>query len=461
MRHALFLALSLCAASLVVGATNQARSTTPLSNLKTRPERTNYEETSRYDDVVTFLNTVDAASNLVYVTTFGYSFEGRSLPLAVVGRLPDARPEAVKGSGKLRVYIQANVHAGEVEGKEAMLTLVREIALGRHSDWLDSIVLLIAPIYNADGNEKVSLTSRGPQHGPIGGSGTRANAQGLNINRDYIKLETPEVRSMVKLLNEYDPHVMMDLHTTDGSRHVYYLTYEVPNNPVIDPAVAALAQTEWMPSVVRTIKSKYDWNYHAYGNVSGQAPERAWTTVEGLPRYSHNYWGIRNRFGILSETYSYATFTDRITAATRFVEEVLNFARTNAAAIRKPAADADTRPLVGQRLSLQSKPKRSAEKVEILMGETVDEVNPYSGRTMFRRLDVRKPERMWEFASFESTESERVPSAYFIPAELRAAVERLRAHGVRRAARATDHHPTRGVSDRIDGGRGAGIRESP
>ena len=205
-----------------------------LSQVKTRAERTDYIETSRYDDVITFLDTVAKGSSLVHVTRFGYTFEGRSLPLAIVGRIGNATPQAVRSSGRLRVYIQANIHAGEVEGKEAAQILVREIASGKHAQWMDSMVLLIAPIYNADGNERVSLTNRGPQNGPIGGMGIRANAQGLNINRDNIKLDTPEARSMVKLLNDYDPHIMIDLHTTDGSRHAYHLTWEVPNNPVVD-----------------------------------------------------------------------------------------------------------------------------------------------------------------------------------------------------------------------------------
>src|SRR5215470_16679023 len=219
---------------------------TVFSQVRTRAERTNYVETSRYDDVVNFLNTVARGSRIVHNTTFGYTFEGRPLPLAVVGRVIDAKPATVRASGKLRVYIQANIHAGEVEGKESMQMLIRDIAMGNHAPWLDSMVLLIAPIYNADGNERVSLTNRGPQHGPIGGMGTRANAQGLNINRDDMKLETPEVRSMVKLLNDYDPHVMIDLHTTDGSHHAYHLTWEVPNNPAVDADIMKLARDDWM-----------------------------------------------------------------------------------------------------------------------------------------------------------------------------------------------------------------------
>ncbi len=401
------------------------------SQVKTRAERTNYIETSRYDDVVTFLNTVGTGSPLIHITTFGYTFEGRALPVAIVGRIQNATPQAIRASRRLRVYIQANIHAGEVEGKEAAQILVREIASGKHAQWLDSMILLIAPIYNADGNERVSLTNRGPQNGPIGGMGIRANAQGLNINRDNIKLDTPEARSMVKLLNDYDPHIMIDLHTTDGSRHAYHLTWEVPNNPAVDPNIAKVARDEWMPAVMETIKRKDGWALHSYGDVDGQPPERVWTTVEDLPRYTHNYWGLRNRFGILSETYSYLTFQERIATVYRFLEEVLNFSHANAVRIRRVAEDADARSLVGQRLSLRSRVKRSDVKAEILMGDTEEEVHPFSGQTMLRRLDVRKPEQMWLESTFESTESERVPSAYYIPAVLTAAIERLRAHGIR------------------------------
>ncbi len=224
-------ASAVIAAVAVAAPLAQSRPAPPLATLQTRAERSNFTETSRYDDVQQFLAVVDQASDLVHLTSFGYSFEGRSLPLAVVGRVPEATPAAVRASGKLRVYLQANIHAGEVEGKEAALALVRDLAAGGHPEWLQSMVLLVNPVYNADGTEKVTLTSRGFQHGPIGGQGTRPNAQGLNINRDNIKLETPEARSMVRLLNEFDPHVMLDLHTTNGSRHAYQLTYETPNNP--------------------------------------------------------------------------------------------------------------------------------------------------------------------------------------------------------------------------------------
>src|SRR5262249_9817366 len=179
------------------------------------------------------------------------------------------------------------------------------------------------------------------------------------------------------------------------------------------------------------IRKKDGWALHSYGEVEGEAPDRAWTTVEDLPRYTHNYWGLRNRFGILSETYSYLTFQERVTTVSRFIEEVLNFSHANAARLRRIAEDADTRSIIGQRVSLRSRLKKSEVKAEILMGDTADEINPYSGARILRRLDVRKPEQMWLETSFESTESERVPSAYYIPPTLASVIERLRAHGIR------------------------------
>ena len=416
-------------AAASVSTVAQSRQTPSLAGLSTRAERSNFTETSRYDDVQQFLAAVAQASDLVHLTSFGYTFEGRSLPLAVVGRVPNATPAAVRASGKLRVYIQANIHAGEVEGKEAALALVRDIAKGAHADWMASMVLLVNPIYNADGNEKVTLTSRGFQHGPMGGQGTRANAQGLNINRDNIKLDTPEARSMVRLLNDFDPHVMLDLHTTNGSRHAYQLTYETPNNPAIDPAVVR-ETAAWLAQVVKAVKAKDGWDFRSYGNVSGQTPERVWTTVEDLPRYTHNYWGLRNRFGILSETYSYLPFAERVTNNRRFLEEVLGYAHANAARLRDLAAAADTTSLVGQRLSLRSAVARRPEKIEILMGAVDEDVNPYSGRIIHKRRNVSTPERMWDETTFASTDSERVPTAYVVPASEKAVLERLRAHGI-------------------------------
>ncbi len=427
-----------------------------LSALTTRPERTEYRETSRYDDVVKFLNeAAQAAPDTIRLTTFGKSVEGRTLPLAVVGA-PAPTPRAVRGTGKLRVLIQANIHGGEVEGKESAQILLREIAEGGHADWLRSIVLLVAPIYNADGNERIAPANRGAQHGPFEGSGQRPNAQGYDLNRDHMKLDSPEARALIKLWTEYDPHVGIDLHTTNGSQHAYHLTYSPPLNPNTSVAISTLLKNEWFPFMTKNVKEKHGWDFFYYGNVetpggrgrgrgrgtdapptpppttTPPAPSgpREWRTFEHVPRFNNNYIGMRNRFGILSEAYSYATFPDRIKATSWFLEEMLRWASRNANRIRAATRAADADRLIGKTLSTSARHHRGGT-IEILMGETEVEKNPISGTRMLRRKDVSRPEPMVDMTTFEPATTEVVAATYYLPPTATDAVDLLRAHGIR------------------------------
>ena len=398
--------------------------------MTTAPERTGFVETSRYDDVVAFMHAAAAASPRIHLATMGYTLEGRSIPLAVVGNVPDASPDAVLATGLTRVYLQGNIHAGEVEGKESLLMLLRDLAAGRHPAWLDSLVLLVVPIYNADGNERVTLTNRPAQHGPVGGMGQRPNAQGYDLNRDHTKLDSPEARSLALMLQRYDPHVGVDLHTTNGTRHAYHLTYSPPLHPNTDSTIVRFLREQWLTEVTASIREQYGWDYYYYGNLQGQGQERGWYTFDHRPRFNNNYLGLRNRFAILSEAFAYATFEDRILATSRFVEEILDFATANASAIRDIIERADGAPVAGTSLAVRADFERS-DSVTILMGEVAQERHPYTGAVVLRRLDVKEPVRMPEYGTFRPIEVERVPHAYLVPAELVDVLDRLTAHGVR------------------------------
>jgi hypothetical protein len=397
----------------------------------TRPEATNYAETSRYDDVVAFMKAAAGAAPQIHLTSFGYSFEGRALPLAVIGA-PNASPEAVLATGKTRIYIQGNIHAGEVEGKEALLWLLRSIAKGERAPWFDSVVLLIAPIYNADGNERVNLRNRGAQHGPIGGMGQRANAQNLDLNRDCTKLDSPEARSLALLMTRYDPHIAIDLHTTNGSRHGYHITYQSPLHPSTSPGIMRLLRQELLPAVTRASKEKHGWEFFYYGNFSRQG-ERAWYTDGSLylPRYTQSYFGVRNRLGILVETYSYDTFEDRIKSNYSFIEEVVNYAARHGDAIRKVTTEADRESIVGKEIGVRARLVKDPEPVAILLGDAVEERNPYVDRPMLRRVKTNQTETMPHYATMEATETATAPRAYIVPPQLMRVLDRLEGHGIK------------------------------
>jgi hypothetical protein len=331
--------------------------------------------------------------------------------------------------------------------------MLRDLALGKHAEWDDSLVLLIAPLYNADGNELVKVDNRGSQNGPVAGMGQRPNAQGYDLNRDHMKLDSPEARSLVQMMNNYDPHVAIDLHTTNGTRHAYHVTYSPPLHPNTYTQIDEMLRGDWLPTVTQQIKNKHGWDYYYYGNAgfgggtrgrggrggrsgvpgggAGQAQGmQVWRTFDHRPRFNNNYVGLRNRFAILSEAYAYATFEDRVMASLWFVEEILNHAATNADAIREIVAAADQHSIIGETLAVRASFAPSEEPVEILMGETESVLNPYSGRTITRRLDTVNPVMMLEAGTAQPTETETAPAAYFIPVNERAALTKLELHGV-------------------------------
>ena len=416
---------------VVVAALAPVPAVAQLDRLTVAPERTDWMETTRYAEAVAFLEAVAEASPLAHLTRMGYSSEGRAIPLLVVGRVSDASPEAVRASGRLRVYLQGDIHGGEVPGKEALLMLARDLLSQDDPRWLDELVLLVTPIYNVDGNERVALTNRPRQNGPLGGMGQRPNAQGLDLNRDHMKLDAPEARSFAAMLTAYDPQVGVDLHTTNGTRHAYHLTYSPPLHPGTPGVIDRLLRNEALPRITERIRERDGWHFYYYGNARRTPDgEMGWYTFDHRPRFNNNYVGLRNRIAILSEAYAYATFEDRVRATRRFVEEILDWAAESADRIRTVVAEAD-RPATGETLPVRATFERSPELVEILMGEVETIPHPFTGAPVLNRLDVVDPVQMREFGTFQATDTEVVPARYIVPPEIEVALDRLRAHGVR------------------------------
>jgi zinc carboxypeptidase len=427
--------------------------------LKSRAEQTNYEETSRYEDVTRFIGELQRHTDKLRVESFGKTEEGRDLPLMIFADPPIARPPEARASGKPVVFIQANIHAGEVEGKEATLHLARRIAIGDLRPLLNNLVILIAPIYNADGNEKISLNNRTAQNGPIGGVGTRENAKGFDLNRDYMKLETPEANALVALFNRWDPHLTVDLHTTNGSYHGYHLTYAPTLNPNADARLIAFERNKMLPAITRAVLKAHKFRTYYYGNFatkermnrelnsfemerSGREAQPAdkpetkiWRTFDHRPRFGNNYCGLRNRLTILSEAYSYLDFKGRVAVTEAFVEEIFKYSALHAgeitALIKRVDDDAVRRPSARQGVEFELK---SPDKLaSILVGEVEKVKNPRTGKMMTAMIENKfTPTPMPDYGLFAATKSQSLPRAYLFRNEdgMKTVVAKLLAHGV-------------------------------
>ena len=413
------------------------------ADLKSRAELTNFEETSRYADVQAFIAELQKRSRLVSVTEFGTSVEGRKLPLLILSDRRISTPAEAKAARRPMIFIMANIHAGEVEGKEAVQIIARRLLFGDLKPMLSKLTILLVPIYNADGNEKISMENRTAQNGPIGGVGVRENSQRFDLNRDYIKLESPEAQSLVGLFNRWDPLLTVDLHTTNGSYHAYHLTYSQPLNPNSDQRILDYQRDKMMPAIANAMLANHKFRSYYYGNFRGfsnqpkPGEKTQWEAFTHQPRIGQNYGGLRNRLTILSEAYSYLTFKRRVEVSERFVEEILKYCAANGAAIKQltRAADDDTvRRLRGNEtveMGVAFQPKALPKPVEILVGAVEKVNNPRSGKEMTAMIEDKvTPLVMEDFGMFAATRSVKAPRGYLFKYDKKI-VDKLLQHGIK------------------------------
>jgi hypothetical protein len=421
----------------------------------TRAERSGFTETSTYEDVVRFLGALQECGSPMTLEWIGNSVEGRSIPLAIISWPPVTTPLEAKRTGRPVVYVQANIHAGEVEGKEAAQTLLRRLsqeavalaaADGRSkpsNTLVDKFVFLVDPIYNLDGNEKFGPVERNRpgQDGPAQ-VGIRANSRNFDLNRDCIKAESNEMRAALEAVYvRWDPDVVFDLHTTNGTRHGFEHTYAPPTNPNTDPDVLRYSRDVLMPWVRREYRKRYGQEIFDYGNAVGSGAGQRWETFGHEGRYVSNYVGLRGRIGILSEAVSFLPFRDRVLSTERFVDLCLQRLASDARKVLDLSREADRRMVEwsrsGPELGVRFEMARRKEE------DTVPLERPPARPG--KRPAVVDPVRMPVYDRWAPTRKSRFPWAYLLPPSQ--AVVLLRVQGV--IVRSLDEKWT-GLCDRFE-----------
>ncbi len=394
----------------------------PRDAMKTVAERSGWQATATYAEVVGLLERLDRRSRIMHVGSMGETSEGKPIPLAVFADPPVKTAAEARDSGKVVVFAFGNIHAGEVCGKEALLMLARQLAMNPDNTLLNDIVVVLAPIYNADGNDRMSPDNRPDQNGPRQGMGERPNTQGLDLNRDYVKLESPEAVAMVRVLTEWNPHLTIDTHTTNGSRHRYALTYAAPLNPSGHPAPIEFVRDVMLPEVTRSLHGRTGYDTFFYGNFDDDLTE--WRTYSPLPRFGGPYRGLRGQMSVLSEAYAYASYHDRVHVTLEFVREILRFAAANprrvievAERARRETIEAGRNPQPDDTVGIRHSAAAFTEPA-IVKGYRTD------------APEVPRDHRVLHIGRFEPTRSVRRPWAYIVDGRRTRIVAKLREHGI-------------------------------
>lgn len=404
----------------------------------THAEKTDYRETPRYAETIEYSKRLDQASPLIKFQSFGKSGEGRELPLLIATEGDTFTPEAARHAGKAVILIQACIHAGEPDGKDAGLALLRDIAITKtQPGLLKNLVVLFIPIYNADGHERVSPYNRINQNGPVE-MGWRTTSTYQNLNRDYMKADTPETRAWLALWNQWEPDLFIDCHVTDGADYQYNITYQHEHHAGIAPSVLAWEEKVIDKGVAPATEAAGNVVSWYLEFIDNRDLHKGIRDFNGSPRFSTGYTPLRNRPGILIETHMLKPYRPRVIGTYDFLRfalaEVSRDPQSLLSAVReadeKTLADGGTYdPSRSYPLDFELSEKSTPYKLRAL--KSLTEKSDISGaqRVIFGIQPVELSVPLYN--DFRVKKSVAPPLYYIVPAQWANVIELLKAHGLR------------------------------
>jgi len=406
---------------------------------KTRAEKSSYRLTSDYEETMRFFSLLEGKSRWLRVTPFGVSGQGRNLSLIIVSKDRAFTPELAHATGKPIVLLQNGIHSGEIEGKDASLELVRDmLVLNRYAGVLDSVIVLVVPILSVDAHERRSHYNRINQNGPEL-MGWRFTPTGLNLNRDYLKVESPEIRALVSnVYTTWWPDLLVDNHTTDGADYRFDLLYAYNSGPGVAPALR-----RWLTEAVTgRVGSRMQALGHLtapyFEFVRGDDPSAGVSSSDYPPRFSTGYTPLHCRPSILVETHMLKPYATRVRATYDFMVALLEEIAQRPRALTGAVKSAEDETIARGRAT---NPAQREVVLNTRVGEQADSLAFKGWVTRWEKSDIagapvpRYTSEPWDvtvpyFHQRVPVRTVRAPIGYLVPREWTAAIDRLTIHHV-------------------------------
>jgi hypothetical protein len=405
---------------------------------RTYYEKSGEKATPRYDETIAYCKKLDKASPWIRYTTFGKSAQGRDLPLVIAskgGVFAAWETERAHKKGDIVVLVEAGIHSGEIEGKDAGLMLLRDIAIDKkYPELLDHVTILFIPIFNVDGHERFGPYNRINQNGPEE-MGWRTTANSLNLNRDFLKIDAVETRAWLKLFNDWNPDFFIDCHTTDGADYQYAITYIVDIFGNLVPPLGDWARDVYLANVTTTMELA-GYPMCPYVNlIEWPNPRSGMFSWVSTPRFSQGYVTIRNRPSILIETHQRKEYSVRVSATYEMVRQTIDLLGREREGLRKAIDMADaysaSPEFRGKPYPLRFRTDRSDSVFFEFRGVAYDTVkSDITGGNWYRFNGKPETFTIPYFDKQKVVATADLPEAYIVPTEWASVIDRLAVHGV-------------------------------
>lgn len=411
------------------------------TNWTTVFESSGFISTSDYNQTINYFQQLDEASDYADLFGFGRSPQGRDLNCLLVTKedktlIEQRIAEGKKPLERATVLIINGIHSGEIEGKDASMILLREILISKEKEYLlDSINILVVPIFNVDGHERRSKYNRINQNGPEE-MGWRTTAQNYNLNRDWMKADSPEMQSMLVLVSTWNPDFIIDTHTTDGADYQYSVTYQVERFANIDPQTGYWLSQKFVPYLEKKVHEKGFLIFPYVSLKNWQAGlDSGITDWASSPRLSTGYFALRNRPSLLVETHMIKPYKERVYATKAVLETTFEFIKSNASELVELNQNADKNSVIEffhKKIFLPVKFSLSEKFDEVLFKgyEYKKELSEISGKEKIVYTNIPKEIKVKFYREVAAADSIQIPDYYIIPAEWSPLVNRMVFHGI-------------------------------
>ena len=410
-----------------------------VTDWRTPAEAENYRTTPDYPSTIEYLERLAAAHpDTIHIENFGRTGEGRDLKIVVASRDGDFDPEKIHASGRAVLLVQNSIHAGEMDGKDACLALLRDLVESEErAPLLKKVVLVFIPVYNIDGHERRSAYSRINQNGPEL-AGWRANATNLNLNRDYMKADAPETRAFLRMFHRWMPDFFVDNHVTDGSDFQYDVTFDIDTTPDVYPPTAKWIRASVTPELTRRVNASGHLAFPSTIFLNDDTdPSLGLAFRDDPPRFSTGLMVLENRPGLLVELHMLKDYKTRVTGNYEILRSLLEILNESSDALKALNREADrAAATIGTKGSLNEEfplcLERSGEttRVEFLGREYTRFPSEISGAPAIRYGSKPWNTMVSVYSDAKVAVSVRPPAGYIIPPQWAQVIDVLVAHGV-------------------------------
>lgn len=398
-------------------------------------EKSNKLESPDYENTLKYFQKFADKTPFVKIKTIGTTPQGRELKVIIISKDKALTPDQAKKTGKAILLIQNGIHPGEVEGKDACMLLLREILITKEKEYLlDNTILLIIPVLNIDGHERISPFNRPNQNGPKK-MGWRTNALNLNLNRDYLKADSQEIKSFLKLFNDWLPDFMIDNHTTNGADYQYHVTYGIETHQNIDRELVNWIDKKYLPNLVTKVEQD-GFTIGPYMEFKSGTIESGILDLPAPPRLSQGYCATQNRVCLLVETHSLKPFANRVYSTKSMMEHTISFVNDNYKEIISLNRSADKQTIKNYLADKKKFPLVLAgngkfDKFLFKGFEWYDEHSEISGYTVRKYTNKPLEIEIPIFNKANSLKKITVPAAYIIPPQFTSVIEVIKSHQIK------------------------------